>query len=102
MSGNNPKVRTLDEMFKIMRQSTDTQGISSNGKTSEELPAKNSDEQDNISTSTSSCSETCNNLHNSTYPDIAKSITMTMDDSVKQAILSSKWGDAHLFTFPSR
>jgi hypothetical protein len=39
-----------------MRQSFDTQGVSSNEKTSEELPAENSDEQSDISTSTSSCS----------------------------------------------
>lgn len=102
MPGNNPKVRNFDEMLKIMRQSSDTQGISSNEKTSEELPAKHFDEQVNISTSRSSCFETCNNLLNPPYPDIAKSISMTIYDSVKQAILSSKWSDAHWFTFPSR
>lgn len=42
----------MDEIFKIMRQSFDTQGISINEKTPEELPTKHSDELDNISTST--------------------------------------------------
>lgn len=76
MSDNKPKLTTLDETCKVLKQSSDTQGISqgifNEKKITEELPAKNSDEQDNISTSTSSCLETCNNLHNPSYPYIAR------------------------------
>lgn len=60
-------------------------------KTSKELPAS----------STSSYSETCSNLQNPPYPDNANVKTTAMDDSMKQAILSSKYGDEHLFIFSS-
>lgn len=49
-------------------------------KTSKELPAS----------STSLFSKTCNNLQNPPYPDNANVKTTAMDDSMKQAILSSK------------
>ena len=53
-----------------MSQSSDTIGVSSNEKTSEELPAENYDEQCDISTSTSSCSGTYKNLYKPPYPEV--------------------------------
>ena len=115
MSGSKPKlkVRTLDEMFKKISESSENdpeQLIH----TSENSPALSLSETDSgpVESESSQTGATKSDLEPSVsttdtqqnieppYPDIAK--LTVMDDTVKRKRLSSKWNDSRIFKFPSR
>ena len=111
MSGSkskpNLKVRTLDEMFKKISESSENdpeQLIH----TSENSPALSLSETDSgpVESDSSQTGETKSDLEPSVsttdtqqniehpYPDIAK--LTVMDDTVKRKLLSSKWNDSYI------
>jgi hypothetical protein len=115
MSGSKPKlkVRTLDEMFKKLSESSENDPEQL-APTSENSPALRLSETDSgpVESESSRTGATESDLEPSVsttdtqqnieppYPDIAK--LTVMDDTVKRKLVSSKWNDSHIFKFPSR
>jgi hypothetical protein len=107
------KVRTLDEMFKKIRESSENDPEQL-AHTSGNSPALSLSETDSgpVESESSQIGATKSDLEPSVsttdtqqnieppYPDIAK--LTAMDDTVKRKLLSSKWNDSHIFKFPSR
>ena len=110
MSGSKPKlkVRTLNEMFKKISESSENdpeQLIH----TSENSPALSLSETDSgpVESESSQTGATKSDLEPSVsttdtqqnieppYPNIAK--LTVMDDTVKRKLLSSKWNDSHIY-----
>ena len=110
---SNLKVRTLDEMFKKISESSENDPEQL-AHTSENSPALSLSETDSgpVESESSQIGATKSDLEPSVsitdtqqtielpYPDIAK--LTVMDDTVKRKLLSSKWNDSHIFKFPSR
>ena len=104
----NLKVRTLDEMFKKICESSenDPEHLAH---TSENSPALSLSETDSgpVESESSQTGATISDLEPSVsttdtqqnieppYPDIAK--LTVMDDTVKRKLLSSKWNDSHIY-----
>ena len=115
MSGSKPKlkVRTLDEMFKKISESSENDPEQL-AHTSENSPALSLSQTDSgpVESESSRTGATKWDLEPSVSttdtqqniappcPDIAK--LTVMDDTVKRKLLSSKWNDSHIFKFPSR
>ena len=115
MSGSKPKlkVRTLDEMFKKISESSENDP-GQLAHTSENSPALTLSETDSgpVESESSQTGATKSDLESSfsttdtqqniepPYPDIAK--LTVMDDTVKRKLLSSKLNDSIIFKFPSR
>ena len=115
MSGSKPKlkVRTLDEMFKKISESSENDPEQL-AHTSENSPALSLSETDSgpVESESSQTGATTSDLEHSVsttniqqnieppYPDIAK--LTVMDDTVKRKLLSSKWNDSHIFKFPKQ
>jgi hypothetical protein len=115
MSGSKPKlkVRTLDEMFKKIGESSENDPEQL-AHTSENSPAFSLSETDcgSVESESSQTGATKSDLDPSIsttdtqqnseppYPDIVK--LNVMDDTVKRKLLSSKWNDSNIFKFPSR
>jgi hypothetical protein len=113
MFGSKPKlkVRTLDEMFKKISESSEND----HEQVSENSPALSLSETDSgpVESESSQTGATKSDLEPSVsttdtrqnieppYPDNAK--LTVMDDTVKRKVLSSKWNDSHIpvFKFPS-
>ena len=107
------KVRTLDEMFKKISESSENDPEQL-AHTSENSPAHSLSETDSgpvecLESESSQTGATKSNLEpfvsttdsqqniEPPYPDIAK-LTL-MDDTVKRKLLSSKWNDSRIFKF---
>jgi hypothetical protein len=109
----NLKVRTLDEMFKKISESSENYPEQL-AHTSENSPALSLSEPDSgpVESESSQIGTTKSDMEPSVsttdtqqnieppYHGIAK--LTVMDDTVKRKLLSSKWNDSHIFKFPSR
>jgi hypothetical protein len=112
-SNPNLKVRTLDEMFKNISESSENDPEQL-ARISENSPALSLSEIDSgpVESESSQTGATKSDLEPSVsttdtqqnieppYPNINK--LTVMDDTVKRKLLSSKWNDSHIFKFPSR
>ena len=114
-SGSKPKlkVRTLDEMFKKISESSENDP-GQLAHTSENSPALSLSETDSgpVESESSQIGATKSDLEPSVsttdtqqnieppYLDIAK--LTVMDDTVKRKLFSSTWNDSHIFKFPNR
>ena len=110
MSGSKPKlkVRTLNEMFKKISESSenDAEQLAHTSENSPALSLSETDsgpvESESSQTGTTkldlepfvSTTDTQQNIE-PPYPNIAK--LTVMDDTVKRKLLSSKWNDSHIY-----
>ncbi|VDH98525.1 Hypothetical predicted protein [Mytilus galloprovincialis] len=116
------KNRTIDEMFKKIRESESPEIQNETPKVSMRISESDENEETGVmaesqtdlgealTTTSDLTPSTCSSCSDFTlsliskyeppYPDIAK--LSDMDDLIKQKLLSTKWNDSHLFKFPSR